>query len=69
MTDRIRVCRRGIPCIDCDDQTCWHTGQLIANCPLPYCNRTGEQLEDCETCELMQDILAEYRKRRRSRDD
>jgi len=65
MTDRIRVCRRGIPCIDCDDQNCWHAGQLIANCPLWCCNRTGERLEDCETCELMQDFLEEYRRKRR----
>ena len=66
MTDRIRVCRRGrdIPCIECDNQACWNAGQLIANCPLWYCNRQDEQFEDCETCELMQDVLEEYRRKK-----
>lgn len=68
MTDvRISVCKRDILCADCDDKNCWHAGELIANCPLWYCNRTDEQFEDCETCELMQDIRAEYR--RRHKDD
>ncbi len=64
---RIRVCNRDILCADCDDKNCLHAGELIADCPLWYCNRQDEQFEDCKTCELMRDIRAEYR--RRHRDD
>ena len=63
------MCRRGIPCIECDDWSCWHAGKLIANCPMPYCDREGDLLEDCETCELMQDFLAECKKRRKKQND
>lgn len=60
----IRVCRRDILCADCDDKTCWNAGRLIANCPLWICNRTGEQFENCETCELMHDIREEHRRKK-----
>lgn len=61
----IQVCNRDILCADCDDQTCWSACQLIASCPLWRCNRQGEQFEDCETCELMQDMRTECRRRHR----
>lgn len=65
--DDIRVCRRGILCADCNDQTCGNAGHMIADCPLIYCDREGDMLEDCKSCALMHDIRAEYR--RRHRDD
>lgn len=61
MRVKIRECKRKMLCVDCDDKKCWHAGKLIADCPMHNCNRDGELYEDCESCELLKQIHAEWR--------
>jgi len=53
---QLHECKRGNLCADCDDPNCLHAGYAVADCPLYYCNRSPEQFEECESCELMSEI-------------
>lgn len=61
MNVTIHECKRENLCVDCYDGKCWHKGQLIADCPLYYCNRDGDSYEDCESCDLLKRIHEEWR--------
>lgn len=50
----ISLCERKNFCIDCDNNECWHAGQIEADCPKWRCDYSGE----CEDC----DFLKEYYK-------
>ena len=52
----LRECHRNNMCVDCDDTSCLHAGQAIADCPFYMCNREPDHFEDCETCEFIKDI-------------
>lgn len=58
---QIRECHRQNFCFECDNEKCWHSGELIADCPMYKCDRKGDHYEDCESCELLKQIHAEGR--------
>lgn len=62
MSLQIGKCERNNLCVDCDYKKCVFAGELIADCPLYVCNRSGEQYEDCESCELLKQLHAERRR-------
>ena len=65
MDIQITECKRKIPCVNCDDEKCWFSGQLIADCPLYKCDRTDDLYEDCETCDFLKEHMkAIYEDRR-----
>lgn len=61
MNVQIHECHRRNFCVDCDDESCWHTGDLIADCPFWKCNRKGDLFENCESCELLKRLHEEGR--------
>ena len=61
MNIQIHECHRKNFCVDCDNEKCWHKGELIADCPLWKCNRGLDRFEDCESCELLKRIYEEGR--------
>ena len=61
MNAQIYECHRKNRCVDCDDEKCWHAGELIADCPFWKCKRKGDLFEDCESCEFLKQIHVEGR--------
>lgn len=62
MSIKIKECKRDNLCYECDNKKCWHAGQLIADCTLYKCNREGNGYEDCESCDLLKQIIKEKRR-------
>lgn len=58
----ITECTRQNLCVDCDDETCWHHGKLISDCPKYICDRPKSRKEECETCEFLKKYQEEMRK-------
>jgi hypothetical protein len=52
----LRECHRNNWCVDCDNTSCLHAGQAIADCPLYRCNREPDHFEDCESCQLLKEM-------------
>lgn len=52
----ITECTRHNFCVDCDDPSCIHAGDIEADCPKWRCD--NDLIMDCERCEF----LKEYKK-------
>ena len=53
----IRICYRDNWCVDCDDEKCWHHGDIGADCPKWKCDQGFET--DCEDCEFIKELYKE----------
>ena len=58
---KIGLCYRKNLCIDCDNTRCGHCGQILADCPKYRCDRPPGFIEDCETCEFLQEYQKDMR--------
>jgi hypothetical protein len=54
---KFNVCDRKNFCVDCDEQSCIHAGDIEADCPKWRCD--NNPIMDCESCEF----LKEYKRR------
>jgi len=61
MEIEIGLCDRKNLCIDCDNTRCGHCGQLLADCPKYRCDRPPGLIEDCGTCEFLQEYQKDMR--------
>lgn len=58
----LKECKRRNLCINCDNTSCYHAGQLIADCPKYACDRNGVLFENCETCAFLKRYQEELSK-------
>ena len=57
MTDfNVTTCDRGGFCYSCDEISCGHHGQKIADCPKYHCDNPNG-FEDCDHCEFINDYI------------
>ena len=59
----IRDCRRKVPCVDCDNKKCWHSGKKESDCPKYKCDRPDEFKLDCEHCAFIDKFIDDMRER------
>lgn len=60
-------CTRANLCIDCDSDSCYHAGQLIADCPKYRCDRKGVLFEHCESCSFLKNFQMKWRENMRGK--
>lgn len=61
---KISLCKKKIPCVDCDDTECWHHGKKEADCPKYKCDRPEEYRYECDRCGFIDWYIKEKRKHR-----
>lgn len=55
----VSECTRCVPCVDCDDTSCWLQGKKESNCPKYRCDNPTH---DCESkCAFIDNVIAEMR--------
>lgn len=61
MEVKVTECTRNNLCVDCDNEECWFSGTIIADCPKYRCDRIAELFEDCESCAFIKRFQADMR--------
>ena len=50
----IEICKRKNWCVDCNDSSCSHCGDIHADCPKWKCDENNKS--DCEHCDFIQEL-------------
>ena len=58
----IEECKAHKPCFDCKNTSCGFHGKKQSDCPKYFCDRPGEEKEDCDHCSFIDEYIEKMRR-------